>query len=700
MDIARHNHRADKFIVACVALLCAPLVTSSCKKDEKAPEETAEPSCEKDGARDAKSAIDLATGKAVTGYVCPKQDMDWYAFKLDSGNRLLAVSVKMSSDISPVELTYTVYAKTDTEKAVAVGDDSDQVHYLEPGDYYLVLRDQGNDNEDIRHTYTLTLSGRPEPDNAEPNNKIETATTVNSGTTTDGYIAYVGDQDWYELDISQGNVLGIHLTSDVTAYQPSLKLLSADGNILANPVNLAGTKEPTALDIFHVLLTTGKYYIVVSDDDNKEGDPKVPYTLAVEAIQDKDTNEPNNAPGDAAPLAGTVPTSCTTTWSSTFEIQGTVGARGDVDWFKLPVAGCGGGVIEADLVFQSQSLSDTDAWKFQSNVQASVALVRAHTATPCSKDKEAVCQSLNIPCDPKKEGWECEGFFNSCGSDGFCTGGSACLPNGVCGATETERHYRVSAIPSAVSGPPDENKASLSAPLFGDDIVYLRVGDYQSNGGDASVLYTLRVRIRSDPDPSDRASPPNNLYANMLNNDNFPVKESFSRATPLVVHDCTPTGGDCCSSASAWVTGAISYQNDVDWYQYSHPCPCKDCLLKLYYQVNDGPVNHGLYLYRGESRFFTFTIAGTGAFGDNECLYSYQGHCSDCSAGVASAATKCSTYYVAIRDYLGEGSLSQDVIGTASRWSSDQTYRICLEKYFEGCQSPCEVARDGTCTSP
>jgi hypothetical protein len=699
MDIARHNHRSIKVIVACIALLCAAVVMTSCKKDEEIPEETAEPGCQKDDARDAKSALDLAMAKAVTGYVCPKQDMDWYAFKLDSGNRLLSVSAQMSADISPVELTYTIYPQNDTEKAVAIpaGDDTEQVHCLDPGAYYLVLRDQGNDNEDIRHTYSLTLSGRPEPDHAEPNNTIETSTTLHNGATTQGYIACVGDQDWYEIDVSQGNVLGIHLTSEVTAYQPKLKLLSAEGNLLAEPVNLAGTKEPTALDVFHVLLASGKYYIVISDDDNKEADSNIPYTLTVEAIQDKDTNEPNNSSSEATALTEAVQT-CTTAWSSTFEIQGTVGARGDIDWYKLPVTGCGGGVIEAELVFQTQSLSDSDAWKLQKSVQASIALIRAHTATPCSKDKEAVCQSLNIACDPKKEGWECEGFFNSCGSDGFCTGGSACLPSGVCGATETERHYRVAAIPSTVSGPPLENKASLSAPLFGDDVVYLRVGDYQSDGGDATALYTLRVRIRSDPDPNDRSATPNNLYANLLNNDNFPVKESLARAATLPVHDCTT--GDCCSAASAWITGAISYQNDVDWFKYSHPCPCKDCLLKLYYQVGTGPVDHGVYLYRGQSRWFTFNIAGTGAHGDGECLYAYQGHCSNCNAGVASGTTECSTYYIAIRDYLGEGELSQDVIGTASRWSSDQTYRICLEKYFEGCQTPCKVANDGTCTSP
>ncbi|MBN1656628.1 MAG: hypothetical protein JXA30_22845 [Deltaproteobacteria bacterium] len=696
MNTISQNDRMSSDLRASAALLLGLTMLSSCDKQAEEIVENDEARCETDDSREASGAIDLAMDESVTGYICPRLDMDWYLFELESGNRLLSISSEMSSDLSAVELTYAVYPENDTQKAVAVpaGDGSAEVHCLDPGSYYLVVRDQGDDNEDIRHPYTLVLEGRPDPDGAEPNDDIESATALQNGSTTRGYIACQADQDWYMLEVARGNVLGIRLTSEPATYQPSLQLLSADKNLLAERVNPAGPIEATTLDIFHVLLATGKYYLVVSDDDQKEADPDVSYSLSVEAIEDKDTHEPNNSPTDATALADSDQT-CAPDWSNSFEIQGTVGARADVDWFKLPVSGCAGGVIEAVVRFETQGLSVEQAWQFQSNVQASIALVRAHAATPCAQDLD--CQSLNIACDPAKAGWECEGFFNSCRSDGFCTGGSVCLPTGVCGATETERHYRVAAIPDSIDGPPLENTVGLSAPLYGDSLVYLRVSDYQSDGGDAGVLYTLNVRIRQDPDANDRAAVPNNLYANLLNNDNFPVEESFSRAAALPVHDCA--AGDCCETTASWVSGAISYQNDVDWFRYSHPCPCKDCLLRLLYQVDDGPVEHGLYLYRNDRLFFTFNIIGNGAFGDDECLYSYQGHCRNCEA-VDNGAAECSTYYIAVRDYLGEGSPAQEIVGTASRWSSDQSYRICLEKYFEGCQSPCEVAQDGTCTSP
>lgn len=679
-----------------MALVFGFVAVYGCEKDAEEVVESDEPKCERDDSRDKDSAIDIAMDEPASGYICPQLDMDWFAFKLESGDRLLSVSREMSSDLSGIDLTYAVYPKNDTESAVATpeSDESVEVHCLEPGDYYLVLRDENDDFADIRHDYTLTLSSQPDPDGAEPNDQMENAFVLQNGANVQGYIACQGDQDWYAIDVAQGNVLGIHLTSEIAAYQPTLRLLSADGNTIAERINAAATVEATTLDVFHVLLATGTYYISVSDDDLTEADPSVSYTLAVEAVSDQDTHEPNNEPGDATALTD-IEQACATDWSSEFEIQGTIGARADVDWIKLPVTGCAGGVIEADLGFETQGLSAQDAWEFQSEVQASIALVRSHEATPCSED--TLCQSLEIACDPDEEGWECEGYFNSCRSDGWCTGGSVCLPNDRCGATETERHYRVAAIPDTINGPPPENRVRLSAPLFGDNIVYLRVADYQSDGGDASVRYTLRVRIRQDPDPNDRAAVPNNLYANSLNNKNFPVEESYPRAVSLPVHDCTT--GDCCEGAASWVTGTISYQNDVDWFKVAHPCPCEDCLLKLYYQVDDGPVEHGLYLYRNDWVWFSFDIEGTGAFGDDECLYAYQGHCYNCDIA-AGEVPECTTYYIAIRDYLGEEELAQEIIGTASHWSSDQSYRICLEKYFDGCQSPCEVAQDGTCKAP
>jgi hypothetical protein len=695
MNRAAINSLLRSMIGASLAMGGAVSLGTGCQKKESETPDAEVVGCPRDDSRDAKTALALQPGKSVTGYICPRQDMDWYTFTLGSGDRLLSVSPQMSTAITAVELTYSIYSTRDTEKALAVSssDSAEQIHCLDPGDYVLVLRDQGNDHEDIRHAYSLAVSGQPEPDPAEPNNGLETASAIASDSSANGYIACVGDQDWYAVEIAPGNVLAVNLSSQLSAYQPKLRLLSADGNALAERVNLASGVEATSLDIYYVPSASGKYYLVVSDDDDKEADAKVPYTLTYQAVQDNDTREPNNSPAEATALSEAIQP-CGSSWSTTFEMRGTVGARGDVDWYKLPVSHCNGGVVEAELQFDTAALSAEQAWQFQEKVQSALALVRAHPSTSCKKDTD--CQSLKIACDPKKEGWECEGFFNSCRSDGFCAGGSACLPQGVCGATETERHYQVASIPATVSQAPPDNKVSLSAPLFGDDTVYLRVSDYQSDGGDPSVMYTLRVKIRADPDPADRTSPPNNLYGNLLNNDNFPVEQSFSRAVSLPVHDCT--AGDCCSN-STWVTGAISYQNDVDWFKYTHPCPCRDCLLRLRYQVDNGPVTHGLYLYQGESEFFAFTIAGSGSFGTNECLYAYQGHCGSCPTDGGTGG-QCSTYYIAIRDYLGGGTIAQEAVGTASHWSADQPYRICLEKYSNKCESPCEVAADGTCKSP
>jgi hypothetical protein len=306
--------------------------------------------------------------------------------------------------------------------------------------------------------------------------------------------------------------------------------------------------------------------------------------------------------------------------------------------------------------------------------------------TPCADD--TACQGLNIECDPGEEHaeWQCQGYYNACGGDGLCVGASVCLPDSTCGANQTERHYRVAVAPDPVTGPPPPHEVVLSAPLFGGESLYLRVTDYQSDGGEPAALYALRVRVRSDPDAQDRAAVPNNLYGNTLTTLNLEtaMEQSRERAVGVPVHDCT--AADCCDAAT-WTEGAISYQNDFDLYVYDHPCAGADCSLRLHYRADDGPVQHGLYLFQGTSLWYTFAMTGRDSFGDDECLYAYFKHENP--------------YYILVRDYLGEDEPAQEQVGIATRWSADQKYSFCIEKYANQCQAPpCRQTENDGCTSP
>lgn len=674
---------------------CFLLLVAGCKEKEEPEELVDEQRCEKDDSEGADTAVELAAGEEVEGYLCPRLDEDWYALTMGADDRLLEVSLQMTNPRAPVEPTYAVWtAGTDRSaggvaaeppsEAVGVGAVIDEVHCLQPGDYYLSVRDQGNDAQDIRNRYRLQIAFMPEPDEEESNDEAGEATALEAGQSQQGFIACGGDQDWYSVTIAQGEVLQVRLESEPAEYQPLLRILGPEGDPIAEAGNPASSVEATAIDIYQVVPAAGVYYLVVTDDDDLQSDPTVPYSITVDTIRDEDANEPNNHPREATALSDSA-VACAGEWSIDFEASGTIGSPGDTDWFRLPMTGCGRAVIEAELVFDNSGRSDQEAWDLQSEVQASIALVRSHTRTPCSEDTS--CQSLNINCDQGEEHaeWQCQGFFNACGGDGLCVGASVCLPDGTCGANQTERHYRMAAVPDSITGPPPPHEVVLSAPVFGGENLYLRVADYQSDGGDPAAVYTLRVRIRTEPDANDRGTP-NNLYGNTLTTLNLELAmdQSRERAVAVPVHDCT--AADCCDAAT-WTEGNISYQNDFDLFVYDHPCPGEDCSLKLYHRVDDGPVQHGLYLFQGSWLWFTFAIEGSDTFGNDECLYAFQGHESP--------------YYILIRDYLGEDEPAQEQVGIATRWSADQGYAFCIEKYSNQCEvPPCRLAANDECTSP
>lgn len=634
------------------------------------------PECDRDESEGPDSAIPLMIGEEVEGYLCPIEDEDWYTVELESGYSLLGVDLAMSSAISGVDLTYTLREVSNPEVVAAspdseaIGSPLKQMHCLDNiGQYYLVVRDYGDNAQDLRHPYKLSVSTASDPDTNEPNNEKVAATELTSGTPITGAIACAGDQDWYQIDVPPGDLLRIRLESDVATYQPAFTLYDADEELVVEKSNPAGHVEETDLDVYRVLPTDGIFYVVVSDDDGVDADPFVTYTLTVDVVNDPDPNEPNNVAEEATPLAGSA-VSCGGSWSS-FSKTGTVGSEGDNDWFALPITNCNRGVIEADLVLSYSGLSDEEKWDLQHEVQASVALVREHAGSPCSDD--LTCRTLNLPCTDL---WDCAGFFNNCLPEGLCAGATECLPSGHCAANEAERHYLESPTPSPVSVPPAGDEAHLSAPVFGGSVVYLRVGDFQSDGGRPSAEYTLNVRIRQDPDTHE----PNNVYygGQVLTEDLYEssIGLNISMANSITIHDCT--AGDCCTEGN-WVSGAISYENDSDWYEHPHPCPNQDCTLRVNYSIDGGPVDHVYAFYHGSSLFFDWPFDGVGHYGgltaSDDCLWASQHHGSQ-------------NYHWSVRDIANDG----------RDWDSSQTYRLCVEKISNICaEPPCVLWDPGGC---
>ena len=135
----------------------------------------------------------------------------------------------------------------------------------------------------------------------------------------------------------------------------------------------------------------------------------------------------------------------------------------------------------------------------------------------------------------------------------------------------------------------------------------------------------------------------------------------------------------CCSSDNAvWTEGVISYEDDQDYYAYPHPCPGEDCMVKIYYEVDEGPVDLLWQIYQGDELWFDPIVpvqelqvnAGiSGVFGGlepgDECFYAWQLH----SEGFH--------YTISVRD-----------LRPTRDWSTEQRYRFCIEKAGQGCFEP------------
>ena len=141
-----------------------------------------------------------------------------------------------------------------------------------------------------------------------------------------------------------------------------------------------------------------------------------------------------------------------------------------------------------------------------------------------------------------------------------------------------------------------------------------------------------------------------------------------------------------CSSPNAqWTEGMISYEDDQDFYSYRHPCPGEDCMIKIYYEIDEGPVDFLWQIYQHNDLWFdpivpvselAVNAAISGVFGGlnegDQCFYAWQGH------GMGSEDFY---YTLSIRD-----------LRPKRDWSSEQKYRFCIEKAGNGCfEPPCEI---------
>lgn len=668
-----------------LAGFAAALSLSACSEPEDDPViengENGSVACVFDHGDSAEEAETIESGEEITGYLCPEGDEDWFRFEVPDQSRLVDIELDMGGPISPVDPTYVVRVDDDgsagdvvaTPPPLRVSAPHHDVFCLDQGAYFIVVRDRGGDSEDRRHEYTLAVSVEPHPDPSPRTEGPDDARPLFDGEAAEGFVACAGEVGWWSIEAPARRIARVTLTREPADWAPVFRVRSPEGELLMEASDPSGPVQATELERLVVLPEAGTYHVEVAAADGVSSDPSTSYSLTVDLIEDLDPNEPNDTPEEATSLSERV---CGTGWSDEATATGTFGVPGDQDWFRLPLDGCERGVLEAVVSLDTSSLNDEEAWALQEELQSSITLVRPHYASPCESPSD--CALLQQACNSE---WDCAGYGNLC-QGGRCSGALACLPEGVCGARMVQRSYQRAALPEDITGPPPPNEAVLSVPLYGDEEIYLNLSDWQSDAAAPELLYTLSVRVREDPDENE----PSNLFVpDRERSDSIARQLDGARSRPgglIDVHDCTV--GDCCGP-DTWVEGAISYELDEDFYVYNHPCPGEDCMLRIHYEKEEGPVDLLFSIFRGNRLWFNWFDGSTtdrdsledlpwqpamsGVFGgdtaEDECFYAYQGH----SDGPH--------YVISVRD-----------LAVVRDWDPDQSYRFCIEKFANECLEP------------
>lgn len=146
-----------------------------------------------------------------------------------------------------------------------------------------------------------------------------------AGTAQQGYIEYVGDADWYRLEIPAGvDILRIEL-SNQTLSSPvdlSFTLYAEDGvTILGGRYDADGSDGMTQITQELAVSGPSLCFVVVRDQGSDDADPLNLYFL--KATLSAGAGDGNNSPEFAVPLSCGEP------------VEDALQARGDVDWFRV-----------------------------------------------------------------------------------------------------------------------------------------------------------------------------------------------------------------------------------------------------------------------------------------------------------------------------------------------------------------------------
>ncbi len=251
--------------------------------------------------------LNLAKGY-IKGYFNPEwnaadidskyNETDWIKFYVSEQSNLLSLELTSVPNVDSVIDLYNdlgILIKSINGFGIDEPEILKNYGVSKTGYYYakIYAKMLGQKNDSIPYKFYIDLKGIEKDTEIEPNDSMNNANYLSNSIK--GFINPIADKDWYYFNISgdKPKLLNISITpiSDIDVV---LNLYNSLGEKIFQ-INAAGKEESEVFPDYYIL--SGKYYISVSDSDNKNQNVNTPYKLSINTSQYKNNFEiePNNS---------------------------------------------------------------------------------------------------------------------------------------------------------------------------------------------------------------------------------------------------------------------------------------------------------------------------------------------------------------------------------------------------------------------
>ena len=222
-------------------------------------------------------AVDV--GGSVSGHLELWHDRDWFAVELEAG-RFYSIALKGSwtGDNTLYDPVLRAIYDTDGNRVASAGGHwgGDRIATFAPmdGGTYYVEAGGGGDDEG---TYTLSVTDVTHRISDDFEAGTGTTGRVEVGGSARGEIDYIGDRDWFAVELMAGNTYRFDQEHPPNVlYDPILRgIHDADGNFIAGTKDSSGSLGDSR--VFFTPEDTGTYYVAAGAAADTTGS----YTLSV-----------------------------------------------------------------------------------------------------------------------------------------------------------------------------------------------------------------------------------------------------------------------------------------------------------------------------------------------------------------------------------------------------------------------------------